>query len=56
MAVDGVEAMDFLNKKGKFNNSPRPDVILLDLNLPKKDGRVVLAEIKQDKDLSEFRW
>ena len=52
--MDGVEAMDFLNKKGKFNNSPRPDVILLDLNLPKKDGRVVLVEIKQDKDLKRI--
>ncbi len=51
VALDGIEAIDFLYKKGKFNNSPRPDVILLDLNLPKKDGREVLAEIKQDKDL-----
>lgn len=51
VALDGIEAINFLSKKGKFNNSPRPDVILLDLNLPKKDGREVLAEIKQDKDL-----
>ncbi len=51
IALDGIEAMDFLFKKEKFKNSPRPDVILLDLNLPKKDGREVLAEIKQDKDL-----
>ena len=45
---DGVEAMDFLNKKGKFANAPRPDLILLDLNLPRKDGREVLQEIKSD--------
>ncbi len=51
IALDGIEAMYFLIKKEKFKNSPRPDVILLDLNLPKKDGREVLAEIKQDKDL-----
>lgn len=43
---DGVEAMDFLHKKGEFANVPRPDLIFLDLNLPKKDGREVLAELK----------
>ena len=43
---DGVEAMDFLYKKGEFANAPRPDLIFLDLNLPKKDGREVLAELK----------
>jgi two-component system, chemotaxis family, response regulator Rcp1 len=48
---DGVEAMDFLRKKGKFGNAVRPDIILLDLNLPKKDGREVLREIKEDPDL-----
>jgi chemotaxis family two-component system response regulator Rcp1 len=48
---DGVEAMSFLNRTGKFLNSPRPDLILLDLNLPKKDGREVLAEIKADPGL-----
>lgn len=46
---DGVEAMEFLRKKGKFENEIRPDVVILDLNLPKKDGREVLEEIKQDK-------
>lgn len=48
---DGVEAMALLRRQGKYADSPRPDVILLDLNLPKKDGREVLAEIKADDDL-----
>jgi len=48
---NGVDAMDFLRKKGKFANKMRPDLILLDLNLPGKDGREVLAEIKVDPDL-----
>lgn len=48
---DGVHAMDFLLKKGKYNDVPRPDLILLDLNLPKKDGREVLAEIKAHEEL-----
>ena len=51
VAVDGVEAIDFLRRRGKFANAPRPDLILLDLNLPKMDGREVLAEIKADDDL-----
>ncbi len=51
VANDGVEAMAFLRKEGKFADAPRPDVVLLDLNLPKKDGREVLAEIKADPDL-----
>ena len=51
---DGVEAMDFLKKKGKYRSSYRPDLILLDLNLPKKDGREVLAEIKNDPDLKRI--
>jgi len=49
--VDGVEAMAFLRRQGSFTHSPRPDLILLDLNLPKKDGREVLAEIKADDQL-----
>ena len=48
---DGVEALAFLRKKGKFKDVNRPDIILLDLNLPKKNGREVLAEIKQDINL-----
>jgi two-component system, chemotaxis family, response regulator Rcp1 len=48
---DGVQAMDFLKKEGRFLNFPRPDLIFLDLNLPKKDGREVLEEIKSDEDL-----
>jgi CheY-like chemotaxis protein len=48
---DGVEAMTFLRREGPHESAPRPDLVLLDLNLPKKDGREVLAEIKQDPDL-----
>ncbi|ACT47037.1 response regulator [Methylotenera mobilis] len=45
---DGVEALAFLRKEGPYADAPTPDVVLLDLNLPKKDGREVLAEIKSD--------
>ena len=48
---DGVEALEFLHRQGKYADAPRPDIILLDLNLPKKDGREVLSEIKQDPEL-----
>jgi two-component system, chemotaxis family, response regulator Rcp1 len=48
---DGVKAMQFLRKEGPYADAVRPDVILLDLNLPRKDGREVLAEIKADDDL-----
>ncbi len=54
VARDGVEAMDFLLKKGKFADVERPDLILLDLNLPKKDGREVLADIKENDDLKRI--
>jgi CheY-like chemotaxis protein len=48
---DGVEALDFLRREGTYADAPRPDVILLDLNLPRKGGREVLAEIKADSSL-----
>jgi CheY-like chemotaxis protein len=48
---DGVEALAFLRREGKYQDAPRPDVILLDLNLPKKGGHEVLAEIKADQVL-----
>jgi two-component system response regulator len=48
---DGVEAMAYLRREGKYANAARPDLILLDLNLPKKDGREVLKEIKSDQKL-----
>lgn len=48
---DGVEAMEFLRNEGRYSEAPRPDLILLDLNLPKKDGREVLADIKSDESL-----
>jgi CheY-like chemotaxis protein len=47
----GEEAMAFLRREGRYSNAPRPDLILLDLNLPRKDGREVLAEIKRDPNL-----
>jgi CheY-like chemotaxis protein len=53
-AQDGVEALEFLRRQGKFTDVPRPDIILLDLNLPKKDGREVLFEIKNDDDLKRI--
>ena len=51
LAEDGVQAMSFLRRKGTHGKAPRPDLVLLDLNLPKKDGREVLSEIKKDPDL-----
>ena len=51
---DGVEAMEFLRREGKYQNAPRPDIILLDLNLPKKDGREVLHDIKNDDALKRI--
>ena len=53
-AKDGVEALEFLHRQGKFASAPRPDIILLDLNLPKKDGREVLQDIKNDPDLKRI--
>ena len=48
IASDGVEAMAFLRQQGRYLDAPRPDLVLLDLNLPKMDGREVLAHIKED--------
>ncbi len=54
VVADGVEAMAYVRREGKYSDAPRPDLILLDLNLPKKDGREVLAEIKTDEDLKRI--
>jgi chemotaxis family two-component system response regulator Rcp1 len=54
VAADGVEAMAFLQREGDYANVPRPDLILLDLNLPKKDGRQVLKEIKESASLGSI--
>jgi CheY-like chemotaxis protein len=54
VAVDGVEAMAFLRQEGAYANAPRPDLVLLDLNLPRKDGREVLAEMKESPDLRKI--
>ncbi|WP_236142065.1 response regulator [Nostoc sp. CMAA1605] len=51
---DGVEAMAFLRKEDKYADAPHPDIVLLDLNLPKKDGREVLAEIKTDDNFKRI--
>jgi CheY-like chemotaxis protein len=51
MVKDGIEALAFLRREGEYADAPRPDLILLDLNLPKKDGREVLADIKSDPTL-----
>jgi CheY-like chemotaxis protein len=49
--ADGVEALAFLRREGEYADAPRPDLVLLDLNLPRKDGREVLAEVKADEGL-----
>jgi CheY-like chemotaxis protein len=54
VAVDGEDALVFLRRQGKHAGAPRPDIVLLDLNLPKKSGREVLAEIKADPQLLDI--
>jgi CheY-like chemotaxis protein len=54
IAVDGEQAMNFLQKKGEYVNAETPDIIFLDLNLPKKDGREILAEIKNDENIKSI--
>lgn len=51
---DGADAVEFLFRRGRFKDAPRPDIILLDLNLPKKDGRQVLSEIKAEPSLAQI--
>ncbi len=53
-ALDGVEAMAFLRREPPFADVPQPDIVLLDLNLPRKDGREVLAEMKEDPELKHI--
>ncbi len=54
VAYDGADALSFLRQEGKYANSPCPDIVLLDLNLPKKTGIEVLTEIKNDNDLTHI--
>lgn len=51
---DGEQALEFLHRRGKYADAVRPDLVILDLNLPRKDGRAVLAEVKADPELNEL--
>lgn len=51
---DGEDALEFVKKSGKYSHSPRPDIVFLDLNLPRKDGKDVLAEMKSDSTLRQI--
>jgi CheY-like chemotaxis protein len=51
---DGQDASDYLNKKGLHSNAKRPDLVFLDLNLPRKDGRIILRELKENPELSDI--
>jgi len=54
VAADGIDALDILHRRGRYADAVRPDLILLDLNLPRKNGRAVLEEIKSDPDLKRI--
>jgi len=51
---DGVEVMDFLNRRGQYSDAPRPDIAILDLNMPRKGGKQIVEEIKSDGDLKDI--